>query len=220
VLAGALEEISLDTFRACSNGRLLAGSRYGGSDAMLPFDARRNGFVLGEGAAVLVLESLEHALERKANIWAEFTGYGFSFAPTVKTRLDAAMTAMENARSQAKLSRSDVGAVFASANGSIFGDRIEGLALNAVLPGRPVACIKPIVGESYSAAGAIQSAAALLALRQQVLPGTAGFHQPDRKYADLAVVKDTRDAKFSSVMVNAFGQTGNHASVVFSNYVN
>lgn len=220
VLAGALEEVSLDTFHACSDGRLLAGSRSGSSETMLPFDARRSGFVLGEGAAVLVLESLEHALERKANIWAEFTGYGFSFAPSPRTNLDAAITAMETARLRARLSHSDVNAVFANANGSIFGDRIEGLALSAVLPGCPVTCIKPVVGESYSAAGAIQSAAALLALRHQVLPGTAGFDQPDPKYRDLPVVRETRNAKVSSVMANAFGRTGNHASVVFSNYVN
>ncbi len=220
VLAGALEEISLDMFRACANGRLLAGSRSGTSEVMLPLDARRSGFVLGEGAAVLVLESLEHALERKASIWAELTGYGFSFAPSPGTRPDAAITAMETARSRAKLHRSDVSAVFASANGSVSGDRIEGLALNAALPGCPITCIKPVLGESYSAAGAIQSAAALLALRHQLLPGTAGFDQPDRKYLDLAVLKDTRQSKVSSVMVNAFGRTGNYASVVFSNYVN
>jgi len=186
---------------------------------MRPFDARRSGFVLGEGAAVLVLESLEHALDRNANIWAELTGYGFSFSPSARTRLDAAITAMETALSRAGLQRSDAGAVFANANGSVAGDRIEGQALNSALPGCPVTSIKPVVGESYSAAGAIQSAAALLALRHQVLPGTPGFGRPDRKCQGLPVVQDTREAKISSVMVNAFGRTGNHSSVVFSNYV-
>lgn len=219
VLAGAVEELSLDTFRACLNGRLLAGSRAGATDEMLPFDARRSGFVLGEGAAALVVESLEHALSRNARIWAELTGYGFSFAPSPKTRLDAAITSIESALQRAGLRSSDVGAVFANANGSVAGDRIEGLALKAVLPGCPVTSIKPVVGESYSAAGAIQSAAALLSLRHQVLPGTAGFDQPDRKYPDLPVVRDTREAKMSSVIVNAFGRNGNHSSVVFSSYV-
>src|SRR2546429_6626700 len=115
-LAGAVEEISLDTFRACLNGRLLAGSRAGASEEMRPFDATRSGFVLGEGSAVLVLESLEHALDRNANIWAELTGYGFSFSPSSKTRLDAAITAMETALSRSRLRRSDVGAGFANAN--------------------------------------------------------------------------------------------------------
>jgi 3-oxoacyl-(acyl-carrier-protein) synthase len=167
----------------------------------------------------LVLESLEHALARNANIWGEFTGYGFSFSPSSKTRLDAAVTAIETARSRAGLQRADVGAVFANANGSISGDRIEGQALNSALPGCAVTGIKPLLGESYSASGAIQSAAALMALRHQVLPGTAGFCQPDRKLPHLPVVSDTREARLSSVMVNAFGRSGNHASVVFSSYV-
>jgi 3-oxoacyl-[acyl-carrier-protein] synthase II len=219
VLAGGVEEVSLDTFRACYNGRLLAGSRVGTVEEMRPFDSGRSGFVLGEGAAVLVLESLEHALARNARIYAEFTGYGFSFGPSPETRLNAAITAMSNALSRSGLSTSDIGAVFANANGSIAGDRIEGHALQSLLPGCPATSIKPVVGESYSAAGAIQSAAAILALRHQSLPGTAGFNQPDRKYRDLTVVRDSRGARFSSVMVNAFGRTGNHASAVFSNYV-
>jgi 3-oxoacyl-[acyl-carrier-protein] synthase II len=219
VLAGAVEELSLDTFRACANGRLLAGSRAGTLEEMRPFDAGRSGFVLGEGAAVLVLESLEHAQRRHASIWAEFTGYGFSFSPSSKTRLEAAITAIETALGRAGLQSSDLGAVFATANGSIAGDRIEGMALNATLPGCPVTSIKPVVGESYSAAGAIQSAAALLALRHQVLPGTLGYEWPDRRCPRLPVVQDTREAKISSIIVNAFGRNGNHSSVVFSNYV-
>jgi 3-oxoacyl-[acyl-carrier-protein] synthase II len=219
VMAGAVEEISLDIFRTCLNARLLAGSRAGASEEMRPFDSERSGFVLGEGAAVLVLESLEHALARNANIWGEFTGYGFSFAPSSKTRLDAAITAMETAMSRAGLQRSGVGAVFANANGSIAGDMLEGQALNSALPGCPVTAIKPVLGESYSASGAIQSAAALMALRHRVIPGTAGFRRPDRKLASLPVVSNTLEADVSSVMVNAFGRSGNHASVVFSSYV-
>jgi 3-oxoacyl-[acyl-carrier-protein] synthase II len=175
--------------------------------------------VIGEGAAGLVLESLEHALARNARIYGEFTGYGFSFGPSRETRFNAAVTAMNNALFRAGLSHSHIGAVFASANGSMAGDRLEGQALHAAMPDCPATSIKPVVGESYSAAGAIQSAAALLALCHQVLPGTAGFDRPDRKYRDLAVVRDTREARISSVMVNAFGRTGNHASAVFSNYV-
>jgi 3-oxoacyl-[acyl-carrier-protein] synthase II len=255
VLAGAVEEISQDTFRACFNGRLLAGSRCGSSEkvaqdghaeaaggdeflvsfgstaralcaseesieAMLPFDARRSGFLLGEGAAVFVLESLEHALRRNAHIWAELTGYGFSFAPSQETRLNAAITAMGNALGKARLPHSAIGGVFANANGSIGGDRLEGRALNSALPGCPATSIKAVVGESYSAAGAIQSAAALMALRHQVLPGTVGFDQPDGKYWPVPVVKETSQTKLSSVLVNAFGRTGNYASVVFSKYVN
>jgi 3-oxoacyl-[acyl-carrier-protein] synthase II len=219
VIAGAVEEISLDIFRTCLNARFLAGSRTGASEEMLPFDSARSGFVLGEGAAVLVLESLEHALARGANIWGEFTGYGFSFSPSSKTRLDAAVTAMETAMSRARLRPPEIGAVFASANGSIAGDMLEGQALNSVLPGRPVTSIKPVLGESYSASGAIQSAAALMSLRHRVIPGTAGFRQADRKLATLPVVTDTREADLTSVMVNAFGRSGNHSSVVFSSYV-
>jgi 3-oxoacyl-[acyl-carrier-protein] synthase II len=219
VLTGAVEELSLDMFHACANNRLLAGSRAGASEQMRPFDARRSGFVLGEGAAVLVLESLEHALSRRANIWAEFTGYGFSFSPGPRTRLDAAHTAMQTALDRAGLRSSELDAVFSNANGSVAGDRLEGLALDAALPGCPVTSIKPVVGESYSAAGAIQAAAALLALRHQVLPGTCGFEYPDRRCLRLPVVRDSRETKIASAMVNAFGRTGNYASAVFSTYV-
>jgi 3-oxoacyl-[acyl-carrier-protein] synthase II len=219
VLAGGVEEVSRDTFRACCHGRLLAGSRAGTVEEMRPFDAGRSGFVLGEGAAALVLESLEHALARDAFIYGEFTGYGFSFAPSNKDRLDAAVTAMNSAMARAGRAPSDLGAVFASANGSLSGDGIEGQAIHRLLPGRPITSIKPIVGESYSAAGAIQAAAALLSLWHQAVPGTAGFDQPDRKHRDLPVLRDTRETRIPSVLVNAFGRTGNYASAVFSNYV-
>lgn len=219
VLAGGVEEISLDTFRACANARLLAGSRPGAADAMLPFDAGRSGFLLGEGSAVLVLESLPHALQRRAPIWAEFTGYGFSFAPASHTRVHAAVTAMQTALLRARLAPSDLNAVFANANGSIGGDKLEAQALHAALPGCPAIAIKPVVGESYSAAGSIQSAAALLALRHQVLPGTVGFDRPDRRCPPVPVVRQTCPAPLSNVMVNAFGRTGNYSSVVFSQYV-
>jgi 3-oxoacyl-[acyl-carrier-protein] synthase II len=218
VLAGGVEEISLDTFRACCDGRLLAGSRTGTVEEMRPFDVDRNGFVLGEGAGVLVMESLEHALARNARIYAEFTGYASVFAPSTGTRFHAAATAMRNAASRAGRAASDIGAVFASANGSRAGDRVEGQAIRAAMPGRPVSSIKPVVGESYSAAGAIQSVAAILSLHHQVLPGTGGFTRTEQKNVNLHVLRETREAKFSSVMVNAFGRTGNHATAVFSSY--
>ena len=218
VIAGGVEEISLDTFRACCEGRLLAGSRTGTVEEMRPFDVNRNGFVLGEGAGCLIMESLEHALARNAKIYAEFSGYGSAFAPSIGSRFNAAVTAMRNAASRSGLPAAGIGAVFASANGSVAGDRVEGQAIRAAVPARPVTSIKPVVGESYSAAGAIQSVAAILALCNQVLPGTGGFDRTENKNMNLSVLRETSETRFSSVMVNAFGRTGNHASAVFSSY--
>lgn len=221
VLAGAVEEISLDILRTCERARLLAGSRSTDTECR-PFDRRRRGFLLGEGAAAVVLEDLDHALARNARIYAELTGYGFYFESRPSRRAHAASASMEAALLNAGRKPHEIGAVFASANGSVFGDHYEAEALSNVFRDvtLPVTAVKSILGESYSAAGAIQTAAAVLALNAGSIPGTYGFEQADPKMRAGRVTRTTEPAQLNTVLINAFGRNGNHASLIVNSYVN
>jgi 3-oxoacyl-[acyl-carrier-protein] synthase II len=147
VMAGAVEEICLESFLACCHRGLLAGATNGSCECCRPFDSRRNGALAGEGSAVLVLEDWEHARNRGAHVYAEVSGYGacFDASPQGTSGPDAALGSMAAALRDAGLSPSDVDAVFASANGSVAGDRFEAQALRrlftaAHLP--PVTAVK------------------------------------------------------------------------------
>jgi 3-oxoacyl-[acyl-carrier-protein] synthase II len=225
VIAGGVEEICKEIFVSCYRGHLLAGSKSGRTEACRPFDYRRSGTVLGEGGAALILEDLDHALRRNATIYAGVAGHGSSFDPSLRmtSKPKAAVTCMQSALREAKLEPSRIDAVFASANGSRVSDRVEMQALRNVfsdehLPATTAA--KSMLGESYSASGAIQSAIAVLALKHQAVPGTVNFERPDPTCPVDSVVKQTVSMPLSHVMVNAFGHSGNHASLVLSSYEN
>jgi 3-oxoacyl-[acyl-carrier-protein] synthase II len=190
----------------------------------MPFDSQRSGMMLGEGGAVLVLEDREHAVARNAPIYAEIAGYGTCVTPVPEEagNVDGAAHSMKAALEQAGIAPSAVDAVFAGANGSKSGDRIEALALHKIFGDQvpSTTAVKSMVGESYSAAGAIQSAAAVLALSQQTMPGTIHFSQPDSSCPVYSIVRSTQPKLMSSVMVNTFGSAGNFASVVLKTYEN
>jgi 3-oxoacyl-[acyl-carrier-protein] synthase II len=128
------------------------------------------GVVLGEGCAVLVLESEEHARNRQANILAEVSGYGTCFWPHYPLTDDAFAApeyAMRSAMATAGVKPEQIDVVFASANGDPAGDRLEARALQSVVPGAPVTAIKANLGETHSAAGCLQTAACVLAMRER-----------------------------------------------------
>lgn len=216
VLAGGVEDLCRERYLAFQAKELLTTS------AARPFDARRDGILLGEGGAVLVLEELGHALERGAIVHAEVSGYGACFAPRlgVKSGIEAARGAMQAALESASMDASAIGAVFANGNGSRRGDLVEARALGEVFAGAvpPVTAVKSMLGESYSAAGAIQSAAAVLSLEHQTLPGTLHYARPDRRCPLPSLARDTAAVPLSAVMVNTFGCTGNCASLVLRAY--
>lgn len=222
VVAGAVEEISLDILRTCERARLLAGSGRAGDGDCRPFDRRRTGFLLGEGAAALVLEDLEHALARNAHIYAEVAGYGFHFESRPSRRVEAASLSIAAALTTAGKKPHQIDAAFASANGSVSGDRYEAEALSNIFSDLPlsVTAVKSMLGESYSAAGSIQAVAAVLALNAGSVPGTYGFEQSDPNIGGLRVARQTMPAQLQAVLVNSFGRNGNHASLIVTSYVN
>jgi len=188
-------------------------------DVSRPFDLQRNGFVLGEGAVILLLENLEAAAARDARVYGELLGIGAASSRAELNRWPAdssgTVRAMQMAIDDAALSPKDVDAVFASANGARALDALEAAAIRTVFgPQRvPVASLKGAIGES-GAAGAMTLAAALLSMADTAVPATVGFAAPDPD-CDVDVSADARAAAGRTFLVNTVGSGGtNYALVV------
>jgi 3-oxoacyl-[acyl-carrier-protein] synthase II len=217
VIAGgteaALVGLCLAAFR-----RMGALSREGVSR---PFDVNRDGFVMGEGAAVLVLEREAHATARGAKILGRVTGYGASNDAFHITQPEengrGAIEAMTAALRDADLSPTDVGYVNAHGTSTPFNDRIEAKAIRQVLgeDGPPVSSCKGAIGHTLGAAGAIEALACVEALRRGALPPTLGLEEVDPECAADHVAGAPREAPDLKVALsNSFGFGGQNATLV------
>ncbi|MCX7591768.1 MAG: beta-ketoacyl-[acyl-carrier-protein] synthase family protein [Kiritimatiellae bacterium] len=190
--AGGYESLSRALFLGCeAAGELSPGE--GGKERCAPFDHNRNGFVLGEGSGILVLEELEHAQHRGARIYAEVCGAGFAADNANSPRGEGLARAMRQAMHEASVSREEIDFVLANANGSILGDRREALAISTALgdngPSVPVTSIKPLLGETLGASGSLQVVAALAAMETKCLPPILNLESPEEGL-DLQFVRD------------------------------
>ncbi len=186
-----------------------------------PFDAASDGLFPGEGAGVHVLESLAHAKDRGARIYAEITGYGSSgdgdHDPLNPQDFSGRFRAMKQALKDAQLEFADVDAVFACGSGIPAHDRLEAQALKALGAPKLVTFLKPVAGHLMSASGAVETAAACAALQEGLLPPAAGF----KKFAEdceLPLIPAPRDAAIETVMVNAFGLSGQNVSLILKKF--
>jgi len=193
--------------------------------ASRPFDATRDGFVVGEGSAVLVLESLEHALARGAQILAEVSGYGASADAFHITQPSpdggGAAKAMAVAIESAGLSGSDVDYINAHGTSTPFNDRIESTAIASVFDGAsvpPVSSIKALTGHLLGAAGAVEALACIATLQHQILPPTWHLDTPDPDCPLDYVRNEPRPAMVRHVLSNSLGFGGHNVSIVFSAY--
>jgi 3-oxoacyl-[acyl-carrier-protein] synthase II len=182
-----------------------------------PFDARRDGTVPGEGAAMYILEAREHAEARGAKILARFLGGSQFFEPAVTSqpkRGTAISGTIATALSQAKLQPTDVGFVSASASGAVPGDAVEAQAIERTLGRVPVTAFKSYFGDTGAGSGSIELVAAVLALQNGLVPPTRNYSQPD-KACPVNVVQDNPLPLEKSVLV-ALNQspTGQAAAVV------
>jgi 3-oxoacyl-[acyl-carrier-protein] synthase II len=198
--------------------RMGALSRVGESR---PFDTRRDGFVMGEGSAVLVLEREEHALARGAQIYGRVTGYGASNDAFHITQPEengrGAVEAMTAALRDADLAPDDVGYVNAHGTSTPINDRVETLALREVLgeEGPPVSSCKGAVGHTLGAAGAIEALACVEALRRGALPPTLGLEDIDPECAADHIAGAPREAPDVKVALsNSFAFGGQNATLV------
>jgi len=192
--------------------------------ACRPFDRDRDGFVLAEGAAALVLEDFEHARGRGARAYAELAGYGATTDGLHETRPDpegaAAARAMSRALEKAEAGPREVSAVFAHAAGTQAGDAAEvralGAALGEALGGIPVTAIKSMTGHMLGASGAAQAVAVVKAIEAGIVPPTINCDQPDDGLAIDCVRGAARQVALRLVLSNAFGFGGQNAVLAFS----
>ena len=191
LLAGGAEELCFESFFGHYQAGRLCGSPAGrgdGGEFPIPFAARRNGFALAEGAALVTLEAAEAAAERGAPVLAEVLGHGSGFDPlgTEASGVRAVARAVRIALEDAGLAASDLDAWSAGANGSVDGDRREALGVAAALGARaaelPVTAIKSMLGEALGASGGLQIVALLGTLRDGVLPGIPGLERADADF--------------------------------------
>ncbi len=187
-----------------------------------PFDRERDGFVLGEGAGVLVLEELEHAKKRGAVIYAEVMGLGSSFDAYAVTKPDpearGAARAIQWALREAQVDSSEVDYINAHGTSTRLNDMMETAAVKQVFGARsrslPLSSIKSMVGHLIGAAGAVEAVALALSLHSGVLPPTINQTHPDPE-CDLDYVPNTaRDVSVKTAVSTSFGFGGQNAALV------
>ncbi|MBX8496789.1 beta-ketoacyl-ACP synthase II [Pseudomonas cichorii] len=217
----AIDRVTLGCFaaaRALSTG--FAGQP---QEASRPFDRARDGFVMSEGAGLLVIESLEHALARGATPLAELVGYGTSADAYHLTAGPedggGARRAMQQALKQAGLSPDEVQHINAHATSTQVGDKGELAAIRSVFgagSGVAITSTKSAIGHLLGAAGGIEAIFTVLALRDQIVPPTLNLNQPDEAADGLDLVGLTaRKLPLTHALSNGFGFGGVNASVVF-----
>jgi 3-oxoacyl-[acyl-carrier-protein] synthase II len=196
------------------------------SHASRPFDAQRDGFVVGEGAGILILESLEHAQKRNAPIMGEIVGYGMSGDAYHITQPaengDGAFRVMRAAIKDAKLTPEDIGYVNAHGTSTPLGDVIETRALKRVFGDRaksvPISSTKSMTGHLLGGAGGLEAGISVLALRDQIIPPTINLETPDPE-CDLDYVPNVaRKATLDYALSNSFGFGGTNAALIFKRW--
>lgn len=194
--------------------------------ASRPWDKDRDGFVIGEGAAVLVLESLEHAVKRGANILCEVTGYGVSsdaYHMTSPAPEGAGgYKAMAAALTDAGLKASEINYINAHGTSTPVGDGLESMAIKRLMGADAkkvwVSSTKSMTGHALGAAGAIESAFCVMAVRDQKVPPTINLDNPSEDCDLDYVPHKMREGTIKHVLNNSFGFGGTNASMIFSKY--
>jgi 3-oxoacyl-[acyl-carrier-protein] synthase II len=228
MLAGGAEAVITPlAFGAFAAIRAMSTRNDDPEGASRPFDAQRDGFVMGEGSAVLVLEELAHAESRGARIYAELLGYGLSADAQHVTALDPTgvnpARAVRMAITDAELEPSDIGYVNAHATSTPLGDSAETGVLKLVFGEEgarkvPVSSTKSMTGHMIGAAGAAESAITILAMCRDTLPPTINLENADPDCDLDYVPNESRHAEVAYGLSNGFGFGGHNACLVFGRW--
>jgi len=194
--------------------------------ASRPFDAGRDGFVMGEGSGLLILEELEFAKKRGARIYAEVIGYGMSgdayHITSPAPNGEGAARCMKMAIKDAGIDPAEVGYVNAHGTSTKYGDELETTAIKTVFGGHaykvPVSSTKSMTGHLLGAAGGVEAVISILAMEHGILPPTINLENPDPE-CDLDYVPNTaRKKQVGIAMSNSFGFGGTNACLIFRKY--
>lgn len=228
VLAGGVEGLSFQTFLGFYKSGCLSGSQGKSQELCVPFDKRRNGVILGEGAGLVVLEEHREALARKARIYGEVLGFGTGFDSRginqYNLSADGLKQAMAAALREADIGIDGVDYICAGAHSSPQADALEATAIKEVFGKRAhdvmVGSIKSLAGESLSASGVLQVAAAAGAIEKQKMPPIIGYKEKDPACDLNYVLNASVSRKVERVLINNFGPGGNNSSLVIAKFVN
>ncbi|MFE5427423.1 MULTISPECIES: beta-ketoacyl-ACP synthase II [Bacillaceae] len=219
----AITDLSLASF---GNATALSTRNDNPTKASRPFDVNRDGFVMSEGAGILILESLSHALRRDAKIYAEVIGYGASSDAyhMVATHPEGkgAYLAMKMALKNAKISPEEIDVISAHATSTEVGDRSETLAIKKLFESKayqiPITANKSMLGHMLGAAGGVEAIALAKSLQEGIIPPTINLEKPD-SLCDLDYVPGiARKVEISTGLSNSFGFGGHNAAIVLKKY--
>ena len=191
-----------------------------------PFDKRRDGFVLAEGAGVVILEELNHARKRKAKIYGEIVGYGSTADAYRLTDMDpegrGAVRAIEMAMKKGGLYPEDIDYINAHGTATQVNDHIETVAIKKVMGARaskiPVSFVKSMLGHMIAAAGVVEVIACLLAMRDRLIPPTMNYEEPDPACDLDYVPNQAREAEVEAALSNSFGFGGQNICLAMKSY--
>jgi len=237
MIAGGTES-SIDSMTLAGFAKMRAlATKYNDdpTKASRPFDMARNGFVLGEGAGIVILEELEHARKRGAKIYAEISGYGLSgdgyhiTSPSAEGRgaILSMKRALKASFSNKTFDPSQIDYINAHATSTPIGDETELKAIAAVFGSsnrKPIAVssIKGSIGHLLGAAGAVEAIATILAVHHDVIPPTINLQNPvtiEAGYVIDHVANKCREQKVNAALTNSFGFGGTNTSLLFTKYV-
>lgn len=223
---GAEAPLTGFTFAAYDAMKALSKRNDPPQEASRPFDKDRDGFVLAEGAATLILEDLKHALKRGAHIYSEITGYvsnsgAYHMVIPQPEGLDVAR-AMADVLKDARLKPKHIDYINAHGTSTTLNDRVETKAIKDVFRDYahkiPVSSTKSMIGHSIGAAGAIEAVVCSLAIENQIIPPTINYKTPDPECDLDYVPNQARGAKVNTVLSNSFGFGSNNACLVFKKF--
>lgn len=224
MVAGGTEDVTCPlAVGGFASGKALSTRNDDPQAASRPWDKDRDGFVIGDGAGVMVMEEYEHAKARGATIYGELVGFGMSGDAFHMTSPPAdgsgAAAAMVNALNDAKLTKEQIGYINAHGTSTPAGDKAEVAAIKSVFGDHAykllVSSTKSMTGHLLGAAGSMEAIITLLALRDQIIPPTLNLDNPDEGF-DLDFVPHTaREHKFEYALCNSFGFGGTNGSLLF-----
>lgn len=194
--------------------------------ASRPFDKERDGFIMGEGSGIIILEELEHALKRGAKIYAELVGYGSTSDAFHITQPDpeakGASKAMELAISEAGVHKGEVDYINAHGTSTYFNDKLESLAIEKVFGEYAkdinISSTKSMTGHLLGAAGGIEAIATVLSIKNDIIPPTINYRTPDEECRLNYTPNKAVNRQVNYAISNSLGFGGHNASLLFKNY--